>query len=328
MLRNLIGTPVSLWYNKGMKTGELIVLNEMGTEEIVKINDWRSIHYLFAYCDKTIESKNYVKDVITPFLSHNGEDQKDQSKFHFGKRISNSRKFIFRVEEDGFLWHWMTTSWKPLTIDSVKGILPQTAWETTEVEPTDRHGGQVTYNMMFPDDSTAIVTIDAGILDGMHALSIKGKIFGELGEIQIDRKLKYRHTDVSKIGQGLIETLESMNKVHDALPNLINVVFNTDMLGEYKEKLGKELSGKLVNGMTVYHALAILKDTGKKIVAGTVLINSMKGSTVTTPVAITVASTVVVIPTPVVVLDPVIVPVVETPVEEAPQMTISELIEE
>ena len=266
------------------------------------------MQYLFLYCDKSIDTKTYAKDIVNPFLSHSKEDQIDQSKFHFGKRAATSRKFIFRIEKDGYLWHWMTTSWKPLTIDSVKGLLPQTAWSTTEVEPTDYHGGQITYNMMFPDDTTAIVTIDAGKLDGMSAMNIKSKIFSDLGEIQVQTKLNYRHTNADKIGQGLIETIESMNRIHDMLPNLINVQFNTDMLGEYKDKLGKDLTGKLTNNITVYHALAILRDAGKKTVAGTVLINAAK---VATPVAV-----------PVVQIDPIQAP------DPEPVMTITPLVEE
>ncbi len=311
MLENKIGIPVSMFFNKSMKQGELVI--RVGTvEETIKINDWRSVHYLFQYCDKTIEKSLYVKNVINKYLSHSKEDQIDQSKFHFGKRDVKERQFIFRIDEAGFLWHWMTTSWKPLTIAAIRGLLPATAWEMTTIEPTDRHGGQITYNNMFSDSNTAIVTIDAGILDGMHAMSIKGKLIGELGEIVIDEKRKYRHTDISKIGSGLIETFEAMNRLHDMMPNIINITFNTDMLGEYKSKLGKDLGGKLKNGITVYHAIAILRDAGKKAIAGTVLINSAKGTVTTMP-------TVELIP----------VPITISPVEtiEEPQIVITPVVE-
>lgn len=298
-MKNILGTPVSLVYDKQLKDGLLIV--KVGTtEETIRVKDWRSVHYLFQYCDRSIDKKNYIKDIINPFLAHSKDDQIAQSKSHFGRRGAKERAFIFRVEDDGYLWHFMTTAWKPLTIEAVRGLLPTTAWEMTELPPTEKHGGVITYNNMFPDNVTAIVRIDAGTLDGMSAMNIKGTLMGELGEIMVDEKRRYRHTDVSKIGEGLLETIEAMNRIHELLPNLINIEFNTDMLGEYKGKLGKELNGKLTNGMTVYHALHILREAGKKSVAGTVLLNSIKATpTAATPVATPAVETPQIVITPV-----------------------------
>ncbi len=260
-----------MWYDKTTKYGELTIVDATGAEDIIKIADWRSVHYLFAYCDKTIDKKNYVKDIINPYLAHSKDDQIAQSISHFGMRAKGAKPFIFRIEADDYLWCQMTVAWKPVTINAIKGLLPSTAWEMTSIEPTERHGGKITYNMMFPDSVTAIVEIDAGLLNGRSAMNIKGKLFGEIGEVIIDEKKKYRHTDISKIGEGLTETLQNMGRLHDTIPNLMNITYHPDMLG--KNKLSKEISSKLTSGISVYHVLQILRDAGKKAIAGTILLN-------------------------------------------------------